>query len=267
MKLLPWPTSSLAKKYVTAVTGTLLILFVLAHMAGNLLIFAGPDALNSYAHHLQSLGPLLWVARIGLLVIFVIHLLATLQLRHENAKARPQRYAYEQTLQASWASRHMLLTGVVLLLFVLYHLAHFTFGVVKKTDFQVASASGTIHQFDDGKRNYRELVEEKQGNRYVPRPDKKYSDFKNNPDADIRHDVYSMVVSGFRDPLISSSYLLAMIFLALHLWHGGSSFLQTLGANNPAWAPYIARLGPVLAILVLLGNSSIVLAVWLRIVN
>src|SRR5262245_33677744 len=116
MKLLPRPiTSSLGSKYVMAVTGLLLIGFVLAHMIGNLLIYAGPDALNSYALHLKGTPPLLWTARLGLLLVFVVHVGVAFRLRSLNSLARPRRYEYEDTLAASWASRHMMLTGLLLL--------------------------------------------------------------------------------------------------------------------------------------------------------
>src|SRR4051794_20567806 len=131
MNLLLVPVrSSLGKKYVMAVTGLVLVLFVIGHMLGNLLLFAGPDALNSYAKALKDKPALLWAARLGLLAAFLIHVYLGLRLTRENVQARGTGYVYEDTVQASWASRHMLLTGLVVLAFLLYHLAHFTFGVV-----------------------------------------------------------------------------------------------------------------------------------------
>src|SRR5690242_14279253 len=112
MKLLPRPaTSSLGSKYLMAITGVLLIGFVLAHMGGNLLLFLGPDALNSYAHALKERPALLWAARLTLLLVFVVHVVLGVRLTWLNRQARPVRYVYEDTLTASWASRHMLLTG------------------------------------------------------------------------------------------------------------------------------------------------------------
>src|SRR5262245_39654676 len=129
MKLLPRPvTSSLGSKYVMAITGLLLIGFVLGHMTGNLLIFAGPDAMHGYAAGIKSRPALLWGVRLGLLAVFVVHVLIGIRLTLANKAARPTPYAYEDTLQASWASRHMMLTGLLLLAFVVYHLAHFTLG-------------------------------------------------------------------------------------------------------------------------------------------
>src|ERR1700722_16520489 len=131
MNLLLRPVkSSLGSKYVMAITGLGLVGFVIIHMIGNLLIFAGRDALNGYAAALKHNPAFLWTARTGLLFFFVVHMAFALRLSLHNKAARPTRYVYEDTVEADWASRHMLLTGLVLLAFVLYHLAHFTLGVV-----------------------------------------------------------------------------------------------------------------------------------------
>lgn len=111
-----------------ALSGLALCGFVLAHLAGNLQIFAGPDALNSYAAKLQHLGPFLWVARAVLLACLVAHVVTAAQLTIENRRARPLRYLKETTVQASYASRTMPMTGLIVFGFILYHLAHFTFG-------------------------------------------------------------------------------------------------------------------------------------------
>src|SRR5262249_2276530 len=122
--------TSVGSKYVMALTGIGLLGFVIVHMLGNLLIYLGPDALNSYAKALKSNPELLWSARTGLLLIFVIHLILSIRLTLQNKRARGVSYTYEDTVQASWASRHMLLTGLVLLAFIVFHLAHFTLGIV-----------------------------------------------------------------------------------------------------------------------------------------
>lgn len=119
--------SSLGLKYRMALTGFLLFGFVVTHLLGNLQIYAGPETLNAYAEKLEELGPLLWVARIGLIAIFVAHLVTAFQLKLINNKARPQGYHHPDTIQASLASRSMLLSGLVILAYILYHLAHFTF--------------------------------------------------------------------------------------------------------------------------------------------
>ncbi len=122
--------SSIGKKAVVSVTGLLLLGFVVGHLIGNLQIFLGPHALNSYAQKLQSLGELLWVLRIGLLAIFVTHIVAALWLAAQNRAARPVRYAKSAVRQTSYASRLMVVTGIIILMHVIYHLAHFTLGTV-----------------------------------------------------------------------------------------------------------------------------------------
>jgi succinate dehydrogenase / fumarate reductase, cytochrome b subunit len=212
--------SSLGSKYVMAVTGLGLIGFVFAHMAGNLQIFLGKAALNNYAHHLEEIPILLWTARIGLLGIFIVHIFFGIRLSLLNGKARPIRYVYEDTVQATWASRHMLLTGLVILAFVVYHLMHFTFGAVDPANYKYAL-----------------------------------------PDDDRLHDVAGMVVGGFKQWPISVSYIVAMIVLGLHLWHGGGSWLQSLGLNSKRWRPFVSGLSVILAVIVVVGNCSIPLAI------
>lgn len=121
--------SSIGSKAIVAASGLALILFILGHIAGNLLVFAGPEALNAYATKLHDLGALLWIARAGLLVAFVVHVAFAIKLHRQNKNARPVRYAKEATIQASWASTHMIHTGLVMLAFLIFHLAHFTFRV------------------------------------------------------------------------------------------------------------------------------------------
>ncbi len=118
--------SSIGLKIIMAATGLGLFFFLIGHLSGNLLTFAGADAFNEYAARLKSLGPLLWVARIGLLVIFVAHVLTAILLTRKNRAARPEAYVFSSTIQASYASRTMVMTGMITLGFILYHLAHFT---------------------------------------------------------------------------------------------------------------------------------------------
>lgn len=128
--LRPVMQSSIGSKHIVAVTGTLLSLFVLQHLVGNLLIFAGPDAINQYAATMQSMKGLVWSARIGLLLLLLIHLKTALGLAIANRAARPVRYVKERDIQLSTASKHMVLTGIMLFVFIVYHLAHFTAHVV-----------------------------------------------------------------------------------------------------------------------------------------
>ena len=123
--------SSVGKKMIVAITGVILILFVVGHLLGNLQIFLGPDWINGYSQHLRDLGPLLWAIRIFLLAAVTIHIYATIQLAIENRCARPVPYIEKEHVKATFASRHMLMSGLIVLAFIIYHIAHFT---VRVTD-------------------------------------------------------------------------------------------------------------------------------------
>jgi succinate dehydrogenase / fumarate reductase cytochrome b subunit len=119
-------TSSIGRKFIVAITGLALIAFIAVHLLGNLSIFWGPEAVNGYAAKLHHLGTLLWVARLGLIAVAVLHVYFTMLLWRENRQARPQKYAVKQTLETTLYARTMRLSGLVVLGFVLFHLAQFT---------------------------------------------------------------------------------------------------------------------------------------------
>jgi succinate dehydrogenase / fumarate reductase cytochrome b subunit len=119
--------SSVGRKMIVAVTGVILILFVIGHMLGNLQIFLGSEWINAYSQHLHDLGPILWMIRLFLLTAVILHIYFTIQLAIENRHARREAYRDRNYVKASWASRHMVASGLVVLAFVIYHLAHFTF--------------------------------------------------------------------------------------------------------------------------------------------
>src|SRR5207249_9902334 len=123
--------SSVGTKMIVAVTGVILILFVIGHLLGNLQIFLGPDWINGYSQHLRDFGPLLWVIRLFLLAAVVVHIYVTIQLAIENRRARPEAYADREYVKATFASRHMVMSGLIVLAFIVYHIAHFT---VRVTD-------------------------------------------------------------------------------------------------------------------------------------
>lgn len=127
--------SAIGKKAVMAVTGLMLFGFVLGHMAGNLKLYLGPDSLNHYAEWLREIGEpalphgsFLWIARLGLLAAVGLHILSAYQVTVMSRAARPQDYASRKPVQLDYASRTMRWGGVIIVLFVLYHLAHFTWG-------------------------------------------------------------------------------------------------------------------------------------------
>jgi succinate dehydrogenase / fumarate reductase cytochrome b subunit len=132
-------SSSVGSKFLIALTGLFLLAFLFAHLAGNLLFIAGPDAFNEYSHRLIS-NPLVYVAELGLLAIFVLHIFKTVGMIAGSYSARPERYAKKTWAKTksdrsrkSLASSTMILTGTITLLFVITHLATFKFGVYYET--------------------------------------------------------------------------------------------------------------------------------------
>ena len=109
-----------------AITGQLMVLFVIVHLLGNSSIFVGADGINAYAKHLHDLGPLVWVFRLGMLGLISLHVFFGIQLTLENSAATPGSYAVKAQRRATFSSNTMIWTGVAILLFVVYHLAHFT---------------------------------------------------------------------------------------------------------------------------------------------
>lgn len=125
-------TSSIGRKILMAITGQAMVLFAVIHLLGNSSIFGWlPGGINAYAHHLHSMpAPIIIGFRLGLLVFACVHIWYGIQLTIENRGGRPQQYAVKATQKASFASENMIWTGVLLLAFILYHLAHFTFQVI-----------------------------------------------------------------------------------------------------------------------------------------
>lgn len=119
--------SSIGRKFIVAITGLALVLFLAGHLSGNLLIFVGPEAFNEYAHFLHTFlhGAGVWIARIGLLACLVLHVWFTILLTKENKSARTK-YAFDATVQAPKSSRIMIWSGLTILAFIVYHLLHFT---------------------------------------------------------------------------------------------------------------------------------------------
>ncbi len=173
-------------------TGLALFIFVALHLAGNLQVFLGPEAINRYGDFLQSNLEIIWPARIGLLIVAGLHVWAAIKLSAENRAARPHPYARSEVVAATYASRTMLMSGLIIILaFIIYHLLHFTV--------QVRSLNLTGR------------------------------DFLELRDARGRHDVFAMMILGFRNPVVSAFYLVAMFLLFLHLSHGVGAMFQSLG--------------------------------------
>lgn len=220
--------STLSLKIVMALTGLLGALFVLVHMAGNLQMFLGRDAYNEYAAFMQGLGAFKWLARIGLLTILFAHVGAAVLLVQRNQRARPERYAELRPRRTSLAALYMAELGIVLLFFIVYHIAHFTLGVVH-TEFGDVDYMALQQMTEDG---------------------------------GTRRDLYSHVVMSFQQPLIASLYIISSIALAMHLSHGATSMFKSVGLGIGRWQVPFEVVGPAFGVIVGLGNISMPLAVW-----
>ena len=206
--------SSVGKKAVMAVTGLVLVAYLVTHVLANLLVFQGPDRINRYAALLHGTGAALWGARLVLLLAAILHVVAAVQLTLRSRAARPERYAGGRAPQTSTlAARTIRWGGVLILGFLVYHILHFT--------------TGAAHP------DFVEL----------------------NP--------YHNVTTGFTNPWVAGFYLVAMLALGLHLYHGVWSSGRSLGMSQPSATPLHRRLALVLAGFIWLGFTVIVVAAYL----
>jgi len=215
--------SSLGKKYVMAVSGFALLMFAVGHMVGNLQVFLGADQINAYGHFLQTTPELLWSARLGLLVMVGLHVYSAVTLSAENKAARPVGYGEFKPVAASYASRTMLMSGLIVASFIVYHLLHYTV--------QIKAINLT-------------------GQDFIPLHD-----------AKGRHDIYRMIVLGFSNVFVSAFYVMGVGLLCMHLSHGASSMVQSVGLKSRPFGACLDRLAVAGAIVLFLGFSSIPLAV------
>lgn len=219
--------TDVGKKYAMAISGVLGLLFVFAHMVGNLHAFEGPVEINEYGEALRDLGEplvprtfLLWAGlRIPLIIALVVHVHAALALTLSNHRARAGGYERRDYLAANYASRTMRWTGVILLLFLAWHLADFTWGV--------------------------EAV---------------------NPDF-VRGDVYGNLIASLERWPVFLLYVVAMGALALHVWHGAWSMFQSIGANSPRYNASRRTFATVFSIIVVGGFLTVPIAVQLGIIG
>jgi succinate dehydrogenase / fumarate reductase cytochrome b subunit len=204
--------SSIGKKALMALTGIILSAYILAHLLGNMQIYMGAEVIDRYAHFLHSNAGLLWSARVVLLAAFVTHAIAGIQLYMRKATARPVDYHTKANLQGSTASRTMLVSGVTILAFVVYHVLDLT--------------TGTLHTG-----TYEEV----------------------KPSVNV--------VSGFSNPLPAGLYVIAMIAVGFHLWHGLYSMFGSLGFSHPRYTPGLRKVAATLATVIALANISVPLAI------
>lgn len=220
MFLVAFYRSTIGKKIIMAVTGLIGIGFVILHMAGNLQVFVSQDKINSYGALLHGpLAELTWLLRIVLIVAVVLHVLMAYQLTMLSRAARPIGYEHKEPQVATIASRTMKWGGVLLLVFIVVHLLHFT-----------------TETIDPG--GWRGMTDN-QGHR----------------------DVYGNIIASFRIWWVAAFYIVAMIALGLHLYHGAWSSVRTLGYAKPTAHPLHRRIALGVAILVWLGFTIVPLGV------
>ena len=208
--------SSVGKKVFMALSGIALMLFLIVHLGGNLTLFACDSGalFNSYAHHLESLGPLLYVAEAGLLAIFLLHVFTAFGVVADKRSARPDGYAVTASKggnsKMTVASKSMIYTGIILLLFIPLHIWMFKFNAGR-------------------------------GFTFIDLHGKEVKD------------LYLMVLTAFKDPAKAWAYAAVMFLLGFHLRHGFWSSLQSLGAMNPKWSPALYATGLAFALLMAAG--------------
>jgi succinate dehydrogenase / fumarate reductase cytochrome b subunit len=210
------PLSSLiSTKLIVGATGIVLFLYLILHIAGNLMVFLGQDTFNRYSYMLVS-NPLVGPVEIGLVVVVLIHLFKAISMTLQNRAARPAPYAMKKmaggTSQKSLASSTMILTGLALLIFIPIHVAMFKYG-----------------------------------------PEYAYGT------TGIR-DLYRLEVENFSSPIAVALYVLVMVFVGFHLWHGVASSFQSLGLSGPRFTPAIRKISKIAAVLI--AGGFIVIAVW-----
>ncbi|MGZ6807849.1 MAG: succinate dehydrogenase cytochrome b subunit [Mycobacteriaceae bacterium] len=205
--------SSIGLKITIALTGVILSGFVLVHMLGNLQVYQGAEALDAYGKLLRKEPALLWTFRLVLLSAVGLHIWAVIVLTRKNLQARPQAYQARKYKESSFASRSMIITGPLILAFIIYHILHLT--------------TGTVH-----------------------------------PDFQEGAVYHNLIVGlwGLRG-IVGVIYIVAMIMLAFHLWHGVWSMFQTLGAPEDRYRSLGRRFATIFTILVTLGFTSVPLAV------
>jgi succinate dehydrogenase cytochrome b subunit len=211
--------SSVGTKILIGLTGLSLFIYLVIHIAGNLIVFFGPAAFNKYAYTLEG-NPLIPIIEIGLLAIFLIHIFKTVKMFLQNQAARPARYQKKKRAGApsrkSFASTTMIVSGLWLLLFLIIHVRVFRYGP------EYAWPAGG-------------------------------------------RDLYRLEMETFANPITVAFYVLSMVVVGSHLWHGISSAFQSLGGDHPTWTPRLLTAGKVFAVVLALGFMAI--AVWAYVVQ
>ncbi len=220
--------SSVGKKIINGLSGLGLILFIIVHLGGNLTLFSpDSDLFNGYAHKLHEMGVLLYVAEIGLLVLFLVHIVSAIDVTIQNRRSRAEKYVMTANAGApsrkSFSSQTMILSGLILLVFIVWHVISFRFGP------GVEEGYVTIIKGEEAR------------------------------------DLYRLVYEFFSTPLNVILYVLAMVFLGFHLRHGFWSALQTLGLNRRNASATVYSLAFFVALVFAVGFLLIPIWIYFRV--
>lgn len=206
--------STVGKKSVMAVTGLIMLAYLVTHVAANLLVFGPPELINRYASSLRMFGPLLWLARAVLLASVLLHIVAVVQLARRDWAARPVGYRMKVPQAATIASRSMRWGGVVIAVFIVLHVLHFTTGTLRPAPFE----EGEVH---------------------------------------------ANVVGSFRIGWVAALYVLAMVPVGLHLYHGAFGSVRSLGLGHASVHPLRRPVAIVVAGAIWIGFTVIPLGILL----
>lgn len=213
-------SSTTATKLLIALTGLGLYFFLITHLAGNLLVMLGKETFNNYSHILGG-NPAILIIELGLLLVFLLHVYKTVTNYAANKAKRPVAYARKEWAggksKKSAASTTMIITGTILLVFIVLHLKHFKFGAM-------------------------DLV----------------------PGTHVK-DLHALEMQLFSNPLMVAFYVVSMLVVGFHLWHGFWSAFQSLGLGQPQYAPWVRMVGQGLAIVLTVG--FIIIPVWVYMVG
>ncbi|MDR4505895.1 MAG: succinate dehydrogenase cytochrome b subunit [Candidatus Scalindua sp.] len=217
--------SSVGKKILMAGTALSLVLFVTTHLLGNLKLLSRDSvSFNRYAHKLESLGGLLYLAETGLLLLFLAHITIAISIFLTTRKARPVGYYMHRHMGKAgynfFGSTTMIYTGVAVLIFLVIHLIHFKFGPGVK--------DGYIKEID----------------------------------GESVRDLHRLVIESFQSFWYVSFYVISISLLGIHLSHGVWSAFQSLGASHPRYTPLIFGSGILIALTLSLGFLSLPVLIY-----
>jgi len=211
--------SSIGRKIIMSLTGLFLISFLVIHLIGNLQLLAddGGQSFNVYAKFMTS-NPLIKTVSWGLYAGILLHAILGIVIYFKNKGAKGGGYAKRSSVEVSWASKNMALLGTLVFAFLLLHMGDFWYTMKFTNDLPMVSYSG--HE----------------------------GEMKN---------LFSKVATSFKEPLVVVAYLVGLLALAFHLWHGFQSAFQTLGLNHKKYTPIISGLGKAFSIIVPLAYAII----------